>query len=359
MNLQDIDKAFALNQNIKHQDMVYYSIPNDNFDLYGVFYDKKTSQFTRMDLSVASKVNNGVKVLATNTSGGRLKFSTNSTRLEINVTYNQLNVMSHMAIEGSSGFMLLEENNCETIGFCKMLPPTSDQKTGYNLSVELPKGKMRDYVLWFPLYNQVKSLTIGLDKDCKVSNGKKYKEIKPILYYGSSITQGGCASRPDNSYPALISKWTNVDFVNFGFSGSGLAEENMINYLAQIDCSLFVCDYDHNAPNVDYLEKTHYRLYEIFRKVKKDIPILFLSAPSNSFDNVSRKDRKKVIKNTYIKAKSQGDNNVYFIDGESLLGKKDRINCMVDNCHPTDLGFYRMAKKIYQKIICIDEKFKG
>lgn len=358
MNLQDIDKAFKIGKNVQNENLVYYDIPNKKFDLYGVFYDKEKSCFLRMDLETATKVNNGVRLLTANTSGGRLRFSTNSKRLEIRVKYNQLNIMSHMALEGSSGFMLIEESEDEASCFCKMLPPTIDQKNGYNLQIDLLGGKMRDYILWFPLYNEVTSLTIGLEKNAKIENGKKYKKIKPILYYGSSITQGGCASRPDNSYPALISKWTNVDFINLGFSGSGLAEENMIKYLSQIDCSLFVCDYDHNAPNVEYLKETHYRVYEIFRKAKKDIPIIFLTAPSNSFEKALRDKRKQIIKNTYNKAKKQGDKNVYFIDGENLLGKKDRINCMVDNCHPTDLGFYRMAKRIYNKIIIIDKNFK-
>ena len=279
MSLQDIDKNFKLGQIENTEELVYYDIPNENFDLYGVFYDKENKCFLRMDYKKACKVSQGVKVFCKNTSGGRLRFSTDSKKLEIRVNYNDLNIMSHMAIEGSSGFMLVCENDDETVGFCKMLPPTWEQKTGYTLQIDLPNSKMQNYTLWFPLYNDVKTLTIGLTKNSKVTNGKKYKDIKPILYYGSSITQGGCASRPDNSYSALISKRTNTDFVNLGFSGSGLAEEDMVKYLSKIDCSLFVCDYDHNAPNVEYLKNTHYRLYEIFRKQQKDTPILFLSAP--------------------------------------------------------------------------------
>ena len=240
-----------------------------------------------------------------------------------------------------------------------MLAPTSEQNKGYTLSVNLPTGKMRNYILWFLLYNQVSSLTIGLDEDAKVTHGSVYRDIKPILYYSNAITQGGCASRPDNSYQALISKWNTIHFINLGFSGNGLAEELMVDYLTTIDCSLFVCDYDHNAPDAEYLEKTHWRLYERYRNVKKNVPILFLTSPCDVLDkDTERRERCSIIHRTYHKARRLGDKNVYFMNGQQLLGEEDRMNCLVDGAHPTDLGFYRIAKKIYRKIGVIDSRYK-
>lgn len=358
MKLQDVDKRFIINETISEDGLVRYKIPHKNFDLYGIFYDKRNNCFMRMDKEVADNTNEGVKMLAPHTSGGRLRFATDSSNLEIQVTYKELWKMSHMALEGSGGFMLVEENEDGTTGFYKMLAPTFEQNTGYTLSVNLPKGKIRNYILWFPLYNGLTSLTIALDEKAKVTNGRKYKDVKPILYYGNSITQGGCASRPDNAFPALISKWNNIDFINLGFSGSGKAEDIMVDYLTTIDCGLFVCDYDHNAPDAEYLDKTHYRLYERYRTVKKDVPILFLTAPTDSWDDETTAKRCQIIKNTYKKARKLGDNNVFFMDGRKMLSLKDRMNCSVDGSHPTDLGFYIMAKKIYKKITKINEQFK-
>ena len=130
----------------------------------------------------------------------------------------------------------------------------------------------------------------------------------------------------------------------------------MCEYLAKIKCSLFVCDYDYNAPNPEYLRNTHYNLYQVFRKAQPNTPILFVSKPDYDYDATSE-ERIQIILETVKKAKENGDNNVYFLSGKDLYGDKDRIQCAVDSCHPTDLGFYRIAEKIYEKLKEIDKKF--
>lgn len=112
-------------------------------------------------------------------------------------------------------------------------------ENGYSVTKTVNDGKLRNYILYFPNYNDVKELKIGVDDGARVGHGKKYKDLLPILYYGSSITQGGCASRADNSYQALISKWTNIDFLNFGFSGSALGEETMAEYISALKRSCY------------------------------------------------------------------------------------------------------------------------
>jgi hypothetical protein len=237
-----------------------------------------------------------------------------------------------------------------------LAPVHQTDKTGYVASLELPRGGMKNYVMYFPLYNRVDRLSVALSDGAKVCPYNPYRDVAPILYYGSSITQGGCASRPDNCYQALIEKRNRIDFINLGFSGSAKAEKEMVAYLGGINCSLFVCDYDHNAPTADYLKATHYPLYEGFRLAQPDTPILFVSRP-----DINRwadgEERRKIVYSTYLKAKRQGDKNVYFLSGKSFYGNDLFWNFSVDGCHPTDYGFSRMAKKIYQKMVAIDEKF--
>ena len=355
MPVQDIDKNLATGDAAGGEEMAYYAIPDDRFALYGVFYDERNARFMRLDGDVAAAVSEGVSRLAKYTAGGRLRFATDSAKLSLAVTYDGMWVMPHMALAGANGFMLVEENEDGSTGFFKMLPPNADQTRGYTLSVDLPAGKMRQYILYFPLYNRVSGLTIGLEKTARIGRGRAYKAVKPILYYGSSITQGACATRPDNCYEALIAKWNNVDFINLGFSGSAKGEDLMVDYLTGIDCSLFVCDYDHNAPNAAHLEATHWRLYERYRQARPDLPILFLSAPSGAFAKDA--SRKAVIRRTYLRARRAGDQNVYFLDGARLFGTHDPENCTVDGTHPTDLGFYRMAEGIYKKLVSIDKVY--
>ena len=354
MGIERIDKNFA-RTNEQSKGMKEYKIPCQPFDLYGIFYDEKIKCFLRMDYSVSEKVSANVHYLNCWTTGGRIRFRTNAKKIGITATYKYLEKMPHMTLLASSGFVLLEGQEKEDFQR-GCLNPTLNDENGFHASCRL-SGEMKNYMLYFPLYNDVESLSIQLDEDAVVEKGNIYRDVKPILYYGSSITEGGCASRPDTCYPALISKWNNIDFINLGFSGNCLGEIEMAEYLAQQECSLFVCDYDHNAPNVEHLEKSHYRLYEIFRSKQKDTPILFLTKPDvRSYDWY--KQFRNVVYRTYRKAKAQGDNNVYFIDGKSYYGEADCNICAVDGCHSNDLGFYKMAKKIYTKMIRIDKNFK-
>jgi hypothetical protein len=336
--------------------MTEYPIPYDSFDLYGIFYDEKEGCFARMDIAVANEVNDGVRYLCKHTAGGRLRFATDSNIFKLSVTYNYLWVMSHMPILGSSGFVLFEETDKGERFVANFMPEWKDEK-GFSGEAKLSGEGMRSYTLYFPLYNDIQTMTISLEEGAKVEKGKAHRDILPILYYGSSITQGGCAGRPDTSYQGLIYKKNNIDYINLGFSGNGKAEDNMVDYLASLDCSLFVCDYDHNAPSVEYLRDTHYRLYERYRKVRPNVPILFISKPDVQLDERGE-ERLRIIKSTYLKAKRQGDNNVYFLSGKRFYGKGNAWDYAIEGCHPTDRGFARMAEEIYKKMIQIDEKFR-
>ena len=356
MDIAKIDKNFAQQTKRFENGMVEYTLPYQGFDLYGIFYDESQQRFLRVPTDVAKATSEGVAFLARNTTGGRLRFSTDSTKLEMEVEYDSLCRMSHMPIEGSSGFILLEDTDEGLKHHCSFMPAYTDEK-GYKRSTYLGEKKVRDFILFFPLYNDVKSLKISLDEDATVLNRKNYRDVKPILYYGSSITQGGCASRADNSYQGFISKWNNIDYINLGFSGNGKAELPIVDYMADIPCSLFVCDYDYNAPTLEYLKDTHFRLYEHFRAKQPTTPIIFITAP-NPETNPIGQDRIDVIYKTYQMAQKSGDKNVYFINGYDLYGKTDRFSCSVDNCHPNDLGFFRMAQVIYKTMCEISEQFK-
>lgn len=356
MRIENIDKNFAQNTVVTKDGWAEYKIPHQSFALYGVFYDEKEGCFARMDVAVANEVNDGVRYLCKHTAGGRLRFSTDSKKIKLSATYDYLWVMEHMPIVGSSGFTLFEERE-EGTRFVSHLTPLRTDEKGFTREIQLRGEGMRSYTLYFPLYNDLQTLTISLEEGAKVEQGKKHKDVLPILYYGSSITQGGCAGRSDSCYQGLIHKKNNIDFINLGFSGSGKAEDNMVDYLAGIDCSLFVCDYDHNAPTVEYLRDTHYRLYERYRKVRPNVPILFLSKPDIRQDERGE-ERLRIIKSTYLKAKRQGDNNVYFLSGKRFYGKGNAWDYAIEGCHPTDRGFARMAEEIYKKMIQIDEKFR-
>lgn len=355
MGIEKIDKNFDLRQAINVDGAKIYDIPSKEFSLYGVYFEEEANAFVRMPTQVSKTVSFDVCYLSRHTSGGRLCFSTDSSFVKIAVQYKDFGGMPHMPLTGSSGFSLfLQTENGEK--HLANLTPGYKDLTGFSAAAQLGAGGVRNYVLYFPLYNMVNALAVGLEENAIVRPFNPYRNEKPILYYGSSITQGGCASRPDNSYQALIAKRNRIDFINLGFSGNAKAEKEMVAYLGGVDCALFVCDYDHNAPNVEYLKKTHYSLYEDFRKAQPDTPILFLSRP-DIYRSADGEAREKVVRKTYSTARRQGDKNVYFLSGKNFYGKKGCWNFAVDGCHPTDYGFAMMADKIYKKMLTIDKKF--
>ena len=356
MQFTDIDKNFKVDNTFGETGVDIYDIPHSNFAVYGVYYDYQYSRFVRMDKEVANQVSEGVKRLADNTAGGRMRFGTNSTKLRLRATYSYRWHRPHMTDLSQCGFILLEEYEDKPPRLVKILPPSHTDDESFSVTVDLPSGH-HDYILHFPLYNEVATLTIGLDSGAEVTRGKAYRDISPILYYGSSITQGACASRPDNTYQSHISRWNDIDHINLGFSGSALGEEIMARYLATIDTSLFVCDYDANAPTAEHLQETLSRLYHIYREARPDTPILFLSC--TMYDNPTYdRGREQVVYGIYKQALDLGDKMVYYISGRTLFGEEDRDNCTTDGTHPNDLGFYRMAKIIYDKMIEIDSKFE-
>ena len=345
MQIEKIDPHFKKEELCATDSKIGYTIPCEKFDLYGVFYDETAQKFVRMDQSVAQQISPRFHHLSTHTSGGRLRFATDSSVIGISVTYSSLDQMSHMPLTGSCGFILTEKvgNSYKTVAVFR---PSPKDEYGYTGEVSINTDRMHEYVLFFPLYNGISSLKIYLDSTATLAEPEKYRDIAPILYYGASIDQGGCASRSDCSYPATLSKWNDIDFINLGFSGNCKGEPLIAEYLTGIDCSLFFMAYDGNAPSVEYLEQTHFPFYEIFRRVKKDVPIVFMSVPC--FDNFpDAAKRREVLRSSWKKARESGDNNVYFLDGETLFGADDRDICTVDRLHPNDLGFYRIAKVIH------------
>ena len=127
-------------------------------------------------------------------------------------------------------------------------------------------------------------------------------------------------------------------------------------YLTTIDCSLLFIGYDGNAPDVEYLKNTHFKFYETYRKIKPNVPIIFMSV--SCFDKYPYAlERREVIMESYNRALAQGDQNIYFLDGKTVFGDKDREICTVEGIHPNDLGFYRIAQELYRLYGKIDENF--
>ncbi len=338
------DKNFIVAPIAEKDGIYFYDAESEPFSIFGIF--REGDRFRRLSDDVARQTNEGVYQLHTNTAGGRVRFATNSKCVAIKAEMGAVPKFSHMPRTGVAGFDMYskvrgKERYCGTF-----VPPFELSDDGeYESIIHFNNRNMREITINFPLYSDVKKLYIGLEKDANISKSAPYENEKPIVYYGSSITQGGCASRPGNSYQAIISRHFNRDYINLGFSGSARAEKAIYDHIKKLDMEIFVYDYDHNAPSPEYLSETHEKMFLEIRKAQPNLPIIIMSAPSLDWD----KKRIAIIKKTYDNAVSAGDKNIYFLDGKTLM-KNTANDGTVDMCHPNDFGFRAMSKAVISVI---------
>lgn len=341
----EIDPNFRTDSQIKKDGMCFYSADSNPFCIHGVF--KENGKYRRMPESVAHSVSSCVLALHTNTAGGRVRFRTNSKRIAIIAKMDGIGKMPHFALAGSAGFDLYADDR-----YAGSFLPPFEISSGYESCLDLNAQQMKNITINFPLYSNLNDLYIGIDEGSSLQSPVAYRHKKPIVYYGSSITQGGCASRPGNSYESILSRRLDCDYVNLGFSGSAKAEDEISDYISELDMSVFVYDYDHNAPSVAHLQNTHEKMFQAIRNKKPELPIVMLSRPKY-FLLDEEKERLETIRTTYENAVAAGDKNVYFISGRELMAKACD-NGTVDNTHPNDFGFYSMAEAlgdVLEKII--------
>ena len=352
MNIQQIDKNFAVNINFTEPDMVWYNVREVPFSIHGIVYSENLNRYLRFPQENAEKVSKEVEFLNTNTSGGRVRFKTDSSYIAIHAVMDPQDLFPHMPITGKSGFDIYSMTDGREAYFKTFVPPTY-WEDGYTLGTKT-FGEFTDYTINFPLYHGVKELYIGLKKDAVLGAPEPYKNNVPVVFYGNSITQGGCASRPGNSYQGFLSRRLSMDFVNLGFSGSGKGEPEMAEYIANMNMSVLVMDYDSNAPTEEHLKATHYPFYKTVRDKNPDLPIIVISHPSELHGvfyktTVSEnwgtfEARRKIIKETYDRAIAEGDKNIYFIDGREIFKGEECDAVTLDGTHPNDFGFYRFAQ---------------
>ena len=336
INIAKIDKNFAVQTTIQKDDVVFYNAENAPFQVFGLSYDGQC--YCRLPEKVAKSVSDRVLALRAHTAGGRVRFSTNSSYVAIHAVMPHVGRMGHFALSGSSGFDLYVDGE-----YVKTFVPSVKMQGGYESVVELGSRKMRNITINFPLYSSVAALEIGLQETAEIARHPDYRIKKPVAFYGSSITQGGCASRPGNCYTAILSRKLDADHVNLGFSGSGKGEREIAEYIASLSMSCFVYDYDHNAPDAAHLEATHERMFKIIREKHPQLPIIIMTRPK--YQLPTDDERAAVIKATYTHAKEAGDENVYFLGGPTLMAMAEGEGT-VDGTHPNDLGFASMAKAL-------------
>lgn len=345
-SMSDIDPNFRLPETIP-EGMRFYEPFDPPFSIYGVAPNRR-GVLCRLPETFLPQCSEGVQRLAYHLAGACVRFSTDADQLAVVWELTETANMPHFAASGQSGLELFEEMDAGARQV-KNLIPAMDNGHGcrqkQSACIPLPGG-MRHYALYLPLYNGLAQLLLGFPQGAQIIPGRRPKIEKPIVFYGSSITQGGCASKAGSAYTTLLCRRLDAAQINLGFSGNAKGEESMARHIASLPMQLFVMDYDHNAPTPEHLEKTHEPFFRIVRAAHPGLPIVLVSRPD--FDGNPRDSalRREVIRKAYMHALAEGDQHVVFVDGQTLYGPTDRDLCSVDGAHPNDLGFFRMAEAL-------------
>lgn len=304
--------------------------------------------FCRMDPSVLDRMSEGVRGGAWHTAGACIRFRVTGGKFAVRMLLRDGNDMAHMPRGGIGGAAIYTGIGQDRI-FCNCCRPATSGAKEVTGEVTLPSGE-EEVTMYLPLYDGVETLELGFPEGVTPEAPAPYAIELPVVFYGSSITQGGCASQPGNCYTNMISRMLDCKTWNLGFSGNAKGEPEMAEYIAGMPMSVFVMDYDHNAPSVEHLERTHLPFLKTILEKQPNLPVVMVSKPD--FYNGNRVDnerRREIILKSFLWAREHGY-KVEFVDGRTLFDGPLSRDCTVDGCHPNDLGFARMALKILPAI---------
>ena len=326
-----IDPNFRVEPCFSQEGLSFYDVTKPPFSVHGLRYEEGC--FRRLPRAVAEAVSEEVAHLSLHTAGGRVRFVTDSKRIAVRAAMHAIEKMPHFALTGSGGFDLFEGSDYLTT----FIPPFGFVD-GFSSQRVLEERKPRLLTLNFPLYSGVRELYIGVETGAVLRPAPAYAEA-PLVFYGSSITQGGCASKPGCAFPAMVGQMLGRDHVNLGFSGSCKGETAMAEWLATLPMSAFICGYDHNAPTLAHLQRTHLPFVRALRESHPQIPILLFGRPKAAL-NEEERARRAVIEATCREV------GATFLPNEALIPAQMAPWATVDGVHPNDLGFYHMAKAV-------------
>ncbi|SKA96035.1 N-terminus of Esterase_SGNH_hydro-type [Prosthecobacter debontii] len=306
--------------------------------------------FDRLPASAEGKVTDKVWNLSRDSAGMMVRFKTDATAISVHYKLSKATIgMPHMPATGVSGVDLYAR---DTDGKWKwvMVTKPAAQEVKVEIIKELAPG-YREYAAYLPLYNGVESLSIGVAKGSKFEGLAPRKN--PIVFYGTSITHGACASRPGMVHTGILGRRFDKPVVNLGFSGNGRMDKEVGDYLVQVDAAVYVIDCLPNMQPAQVTEKT-IPLVKQLRAAKPETPIILVEDRRFTNNWITPKkhqfhtDNHAALKAAYETLQKEGVKNLFYIPGDSLYG--DDTEGATDASHASDLGFMRQAD-IFEPVI--------
>jgi hypothetical protein len=303
--------------------------------------------YDRFPAKAEGKVRDAVWGLSRNSAGMCVRFVTASPTIHARwtVTSDRL-AMPHMPATGVSGLDLYAKDDRGRWRWVAVAQPK--EKTNTVILANGVKPGPREYLVYLPLYNGVSSVEIGVPEAGQITDAPDYssERAKPIVFYGTSITHGACASRPGMVHTAILGRRYQRPVINLGFSGNGRMEPEVGELLCELDAAAYVIDCCPNLGPADTAARTR-PLVEQLRKVWPDTPIVLVEDRryTDAWLNTSKGERNdgnhQALKQAFDDLTKAGVKHLYYIPGDDLLG--DDNEGAVDSSHPNDLGFVRQA----------------
>ena len=334
------------------QNVVYTDA--SEFPLYGQISDKTNSRYERLPAKLQSVSREPVWYLGCHSAGLYIRFRSNSTSIHVKWESTFNNTMTHMTDTGTKGLDLYALLDGEWTHVCSAQP---QGKTSERTFIKNMDPVEREYMLYLSLYDGVSSLEIGVDEGALIAPpavDRPSKE-KPIVMYGTSILQGGCANRPGMAHTNIIGRRLDREVFNLGFSGNAMLDMEIAELMASVDDpGLFILDY---APNAwDYLiDQQGEAFFRVIRDAHPLVPVIFIEDvifPYTRFNKtilaeVTKKNEAQ--KRLFEKLKNAGETNIYYISAEGMIG--DDAEATVDGTHFTDLGMMRYVEHVMPTIL--------
>ncbi len=330
--------------------MRWVEFPDGDIQVCGLpWFSESTPKLWRFPERFRGRIPEDVFDGGKQTAGARLRFRTDSGSLSIQAGYPKFGIRTNMTSFTAHGISAYVDGLCWSAKIPG--PDGGEAEVGFFSGAD---REMRDVCLYLPLYGPIEMLAIGVDDDASFEAPTPFAVDDPAIFYGTSITQGGCASRPGLSHQATVGRTLNIDYANYGFSGKGRCERELAEVLGEAKASCFVLDVGQNT-SVEMLDERFRTFVDVLREAQPDIPLLattpiFYNAALWTRGHREQVDGKREIIRAAIQGrKDAGDTQVHILEAADYHGG-DVTDGAVDGGHPNDLGFARMAEGLRPKL---------
>lgn len=317
--------------------------------LYGLAFTHETRLNQKLE-EMIGRENHHLIDLGKQLSGGHIAFKTTSRYIDFHVELLRKSVHPHMSHLAESGLDIYIKNHGKWV-FYRSVMPASSQDT-YEQRVDFMFQDYKEVMIYLPLYNGIKEFNMHFD-DQSMIEPLHVNYLKKGLFYGTSITQGACASRPGMTYTSIISRRLNHLIYNFGFSGQGLGEQTIVEMMASIhNLDYVVIDYEANAGAVNKLEQTLPLMIKIFRKTYPKLPIIIVTRVKTALSNIDGKIEEKrqyLLDFQKTLVDSLKDDYLYLIDGTHIFNTSIDEKT-VDGVHFNDIGMKTYADHLVERL---------